>query len=108
MLWIFRVTDVYDLFLSSTVAMTTHHHILPSRRVRYPELEARYELQETLGSGEERVKMCHINHIYSRCLLSILVGSAEVSRISVFSTEYTASLDFCHRDKSVDYHNIQQ
>jgi maternal embryonic leucine zipper kinase len=31
--------------------MTTHHHILPSRRVRYPELEARYELQETLGSG---------------------------------------------------------
>ena len=29
---------------------------VPSRKMRYPELESRYELQETLGSGEERVK----------------------------------------------------
>jgi hypothetical protein len=31
--------------------MTTIPRPLPSRRVRYPELESRYELQETLGSG---------------------------------------------------------
>ena len=33
--------------------MTTSR--VTGRRMRYPELETRYELQETLGSGEERV-----------------------------------------------------
>ena len=31
--------------------MTTPH-TLQNRRMRYPELESRYDLQETLGSGE--------------------------------------------------------
>ena len=34
--------------------MTTGH--VQGRRMRYPELETRYKLHETLGSGEKRVK----------------------------------------------------
>ena len=66
--------------------MTTGH--VQGRRMRYPELESRYELHETLGTGEKRVKTTGYEQsleTHSLSFFSVQVGLQRSKQLSTSS-----------------------
>ena len=71
---------------SLQVTMTTGH--VQGRRMRYPELESRYELHETLGTGEKRVKTTGYEQsleTHSLSFFSVQVGLQRSKQLSTSS-----------------------